>query len=157
MSDQDDERSQALIERVAKLAGAFGFNEVKVRWRLMHWRDRRRAEARAAKEGIRHAGYEHAVCAECGRIQPRGGRTCTGCGAPMTSRVAQVARRAGFISPIELSGSMVLGVLILICYAKQVAFSGGSFFAFDGRTLLALGAHFPPLEMEGQWWRLGTA
>ena len=88
MSEQDspgeheNARSDARIERAVKLAGAFGFNEVKLRWKLLRWRDQRRASAQATVDGIRHAGYEHAVCAECGRIQPRGGRECSGCGAP---------------------------------------------------------------------------
>lgn len=156
--EHDNARSDARIERAVKLAGAFGFNEVKLRWKLLRWRDQRRARAQATVDGIRHAGYEHAVCAECGRIQPRGGRECTGCGAPMTSRAAQVMRRAGFISPLELSASMALGVLILLCYARQVAFSDGAFASFDGRALVALGAHYPPIETAtGQWWRLGTA
>lgn len=156
--EHEDERSQRLIERVVRVAGLFGFNEVRLRWRLMAWRDRRRAEARAVAQGVEHAGYQHAVCGECGRIQVRGTRSCSGCGAPMSSRFTQVMRRMGFISPLELSASMVLGLLLLACYARQIAFTHGSFMSFDGRSLVALGAHFPPLELEaGQWWRLGTA
>src|SRR5436190_11480469 len=163
MSDAEDhqhenERRQARIERAVKLAGFFGFNEVRVRWKIMNWLSKREREARHVTEALAHTGYEHAVCLECGRIQPRGNRTCIGCEAPMGSRFAQTMRRAGFISPVDMSASMVLGALILLCYARQIAFTGGSWAGFGGEDLIQLGAHYPPAEWQlHQWWRLGTA
>jgi rhomboid protease GluP len=144
------------IERVVRAAGAIGMNEVRVRWKLLRWVDAWRARARRSEEAITHAGYAHAVCRECGRIQTRDSRTCIGCGAPMTSRLAQVLTRLGVAMPVPAPAIAVIAALVLVCYGRQVA-AQGSLFSFDGVTLVTLGAHVPPLEHAGQPWRLGTA
>jgi rhomboid protease GluP len=157
MSEEPEVDDFRWIERVVRIAGALGFNEVRVRWKLMRWAEKSRAARRRTRGAFTHVGYEHAVCHECGRIQPRGTRTCGGCGARMTSRLAQVMRRAGVYAPVPLSASSLIGVLIVACFVRQVAAAGGHVMTFDGASLVQLGAHVPSLERAGQWWRLATA
>jgi len=159
VSDQqpDESRRYAWIEHVAKAAALFGANPVQVRWRLMRWQDQREAAREASRVQVAHVRYAHAVCGQCGRVQPRGGKECTGCGARMESRAVQVLRRAGFLSPLGVSASVGLGALVMIAFAKQVVAADGALMGFPLGTLLELGAHAPVLEKQGEWWRLGTA
>ena len=144
-------------ERLVKVAGIFGFDETRLRWKLVRWRSEREAAAEQAGANVAHARYAHAVCPECGRVQPRGTKECLGCGARLSSHAVQVIRRFALVSPIDPSAGIVMGAMIVLCYVRQIAFSGGSFIDFETMTLLQLGAHYPPLEWQGEWWRLGTA
>ena len=58
----------------------------------------------------------------------------------MSSHAGQVLRRLGLIAPIQPSAAMLLGVMIAICYIRQITFSGGSIMAYDTLTLVRLGA-----------------
>lgn len=155
----DESRKYAWIDRVARIGEALGANPVRIRWRLMRWQDRRESDREAASVRAAHVRYAHAVCPRCGRVQPRSNRLCSGptCGVPLGSQLGQLLRRVGLMTGVSLSATSVLLGLIVIAYAKQVVASNGTFLVFDGQLLLALGAHWPPLERAGEWWRLGTA
>src|SRR5205085_2074858 len=79
----DESRDHEWIERIVKIAGALGMNPVRVRWKLMRWQGRQEEQRRASEQKSAHVRYAHAVCPECGRIQPRGTKECSGCGARM--------------------------------------------------------------------------
>lgn len=157
MSDSSGEHRPDWTERLVKIAGVFGFDETRLRWKLLRWRTQREEASERANAGMAHVRYAHAVCAECGRVQPRGTKECLGCGAPLSSHSVQVVRRLALVSPIDPSAGVILGAMIALCYVRQITYSGGSVMGFDVRTLLELGAHYPPLEWRGEWWRLGTA
>lgn len=151
-----DERDRSWTELVVKLAVALGFNEPRIRWKLMRWKDRREAAKDRAGVVAAHVAYQHSICGHCGRIEPRGTRTCTGCGHRMEPRFVQQLRRLGVHSPVGISVTWLCLLAIVAAFAKQVV-TQGAFFSFDLRTLVTLGAHVPILEREGQWWRLATA
>lgn len=151
-----DERDRTWTERFVKLAVALGVDETRLRWKLMRWHDQREAAKDRAGVVAAHVAYEHSICGNCGRIEPRGTRTCTGCGHRIEPRVVQQLRRLGVHSPVGISMTWLCLLAILAAFAKEVV-AQGAFFSFDGRTLVALGAHVPLLEREGQWWRLATA
>lgn len=159
MARPDSERSLAdtrWIDRIARLAGAFGFSETQVRWRLLRWQARAEEDAKRPADTLRHVGYAHSLCPECGRILPRGTKTCPGCEARVGTRAEQLVRRLGLQVPKGLSAGLFLGTLIVFAYARQSVVSG-SWTSPGGQALLALGSHYVPLELAGQWWRLGTA
>lgn len=145
------------IDKVAKLAGKLGFNETRVRWKLLRMREQRAEAAERARTAASHVRYEHAVCGHCGRILDRSARQCPSCGSKLEPRWVQMLRRAGMHAPVPLSVSTLIVAVILLAFVRQVIAGGGSFFAFQGQDLLRLGAHYPLLEQSGEWWRLGTA
>jgi membrane associated rhomboid family serine protease len=49
-------------------------------------------------------------------------------------------------------------VVMVAIYARMmIARPGQGYLSWDNETLIAFGAHYPPLVHAGQWWRLGTA
>lgn len=151
-----DERDYEFINKIARVAGKIGFNETRVRWKLLGMREKRAEASSRAKEAAAHVGYRHAVCGHCGRILDRSTKICPGCGSKLEPRWVQMLRRAGMHAPVPLSVSTFIGLVILIAFARQVI-TGSSIMSFEGMDLLRLGAHSPPLERAGEWWRLGTA
>ncbi|MBN2497822.1 MAG: rhomboid family intramembrane serine protease [Deltaproteobacteria bacterium] len=147
------------VERMARLAGWLGFNAVSVRWRLERWRQRSHSARAQAREKIDHLAYEHKVCPRCGRIHDRQQKICSGCGARLGGRSSQVLQRIGLSLPRALSVSSVLGLLIVVVYARLVLAEGGpdAIWSLSVGTLYAHGGHFAPAVRAGEWWRLGTA
>lgn len=153
-----DERSYAFIDRIAKLAGVLGFNETQVRWKLLRMREEREGAREQARAAAAHVGYEHAVCGNCGRILPRGTKTCPSCESRLEPRFVQMLRRAGMHAPVPLSVATLLGLILMIAFARQLVAQPSGMMGFSGETLARLGAHMPYYEAGAhQWWRLGTA
>src|SRR6185295_15033722 len=95
----------AWIEKVVGIAGALGFNQMRVRWKLIRWQESRRKARRWREQRIAHISYQHKTCHECGAVQDRNEAICTQCGAKLTSRTLQVLQRIGLTTPEFVSMS----------------------------------------------------
>ena len=146
------------IETAAKLAGLIGLNPVRVRWKLMAWRDARQAARHRRKEAVARVRYQHKICPACGSVQDKSNRACTGCGAKLTPRFLEMIQRAGFITPQIQSVSALLVFAIAAIYGRMVlAESGGGILSFKIETLLRFGGMYGVSVREGEWWRMSTA
>jgi rhomboid protease GluP len=147
------------VERLARLAGRLGMNEVQVRWRLRRFQQRARDRASVARTQAGHLAYRHKVCPGCGRVNDESARKCAGCGARLGGRLAQFFMRVGLRLPAFVSVSSLLGLGILLVYARVVLAEGrpDSVLNLQVATLLAHGGNFPPANLAGEWWRLATA
>jgi rhomboid protease GluP len=157
MSTQDP-RPGDLVETLVRLGSALGFNGTRLRWRLLRWQKAWHELRGRTQRGIEHAGYEHAVCPECGQVQDRKERRCVKCGAAMGARSWQLLRRLGLVVPTAVSVSTLLGMLILVAYLRvMLSQPGAGYFSVDSAELIYLGAYFLPAIREGQVWRHATA
>jgi rhomboid protease GluP len=146
------------IETAAKFAGFIGLNPVRVRWKLMAWREARQAAQNRRREVVVHIRYQHRICPACGSVQDRSLKACTACGARLTPRFMEILQRAGFLAPSIQSVSSLLALAIAVIYARMVIFeSGGGIVSFDIRTLMRFGGMYWENVREGEWWRLSTA
>ncbi len=152
--DQPNEREWT--ERVIRVAGLFGLNAVRLRWKLMAWQRRADERKQRSVEAAAHVKYRHAVCPSCRRVNPRGTKRCAGCDAALLPPALQAFHRMGVLSGEGLSVTTGLAVLILLAFTRQMLVSG-SIWMFGVGSLVPLGAHVPQLEHQGEWWRLGTA
>ena len=146
----------AWIEQVVKVAGALGFNAMRVRWKLMRWHEGRRKAARRREQWRDHVRYEHKTCGECGALQDKAELICTSCGARLTSRRIQVLQRLGLGAPGRGAMSIALAMAILAVYARVWIAGGGGLMAPPGWALDDFGAHGPSLTAL-EPWRLATA
>jgi hypothetical protein len=145
------------IETLSKIAGSVGLNQVRVRWKLMGWRDSWRNRKHQARVTAEHIGYEHRICPSCGSIQDRALKICGNCGQPLTPRPLEMLNRLGLVAPRLASVSSILTAAILICYARTVVAGGGlDILYMDGNVLYHFGANDPPAVVAGQWRRLST-
>lgn len=147
------------VELLAGLAGALGMNKVRVRWKLERLRRRREERGRERENRWRNLGYQHKVCPRCARINDRAEKVCGGCGAPLAGRPWELLRRVGLRAPVVQSVSAVLGILILLVYARLILaeWPRPGIFAFQVGTLYLHGGHYPPAVLAGQYWRWLTA
>ena len=156
----DNDRDDDWIERLVSIAGTLGFNKVQVRWKLRNRVEKFREKKQLAGQHVRHAGYEHKICGQCGALQDKGVKRCQQCGAPLAGVKFQMLSRLGFRLPSFVSASSVIGLLILIAYAR-VALSGDegtNFFSIGVKTLFRFGGHLPDyVRASGEYWRFGTA
>ena len=145
------------IDTITKIAGALGFNSVRVRWKLMRWRKSTKHKGQGAVDTISHVGYEHRICPNCGRLQDGSHKICTNCGASLTPRFLEILNRIGLVTPHLVSVSSIVLVAIVGCYLRTVSANGSlGFINIDWQVLLAFGANYPPSILAGEWWRLGT-
>jgi rhomboid protease GluP len=147
------------VDRVVKVGGALGLNEVKLRFKLQRFQ-RQREQARRRREQRReHVQYQHKTCDACGAVQDRDERVCGRCGEPLSSRRRQVIRRIGLSMPQLASVSTLLGIAIVIVYVRLTIAAGGAgdLFNLPIRTLYEFGGHFAPAVAAGEWWRWVTA
>ncbi len=143
------------IEKVSRLAGSVGLNAVRVRWKLVAWREKWHEAFERNRDKARHVKYEHRVCGRCGALADRSVKVCPQCGDRLVPRWMEILNRVGLMTPEVASISTLLALACLAAYAR-VALAGGSIFAFDGETLFTFGGSFPPAVWQGQWWRVAT-
>ncbi len=147
------------VERLAKLSAWFGFNPVRVRWKLDRLRQRAAERRSRAGQRVEQIRYAHKVCPRCGRVNDRADDVCAGCGNKLGGRIWQVLTRIGVSFPEALSVSSLLGLAIVAVYARMALYEGGpdSIFSFKLETLFRFGGRWPPAIEAGEWWRLGTS
>lgn len=146
----------AWIEKLVDVAGALGFNKMRVRWKLLRWQESRRKARRWREQRIAHIRYEHKTCPECGAVHDRSDAICTQCGAKLTSRTVQVLQRIGLTTPELLSMSTLLVLAFLGVHLRVWLATGGGFGSPSGQLLIDFGGRFPPLVAD-EPWRLVTA
>lgn len=146
-----------VVEAVARLAGALGLNEVRVRWKLLRLQQQLARSQSGAKLRVEQMGYAHKSCRSCGAVADGAEQVCPRCGGPLASRAAELLRRVGLVLPVSWSFSALLAVAFAFAYARMMAAEpGGGILSFSSETLLGAGALWPP-ALEAQPWRLGTA
>jgi rhomboid protease GluP len=145
------------IETAVKLAGFIGLNQVRVRWKLMAWREARQAAQNRRREVVAHIRYQHRICPACGSVQDRSNKACEACGAKLTPRFMEILQRAGIIAPQALSISSLLALAIAVIYVRMVlSENGGGISFFQNDTLIRFGGVCRENVQEGEWWRLST-
>lgn len=146
------------IDWVVKVASFFGVNPVRLRWKLIAWRESMGRAKAQGQSTVEHITYEHKVCPHCGSLQDKNNKTCSACGKRLSFRFWEIMRRMGFTLP---KFGSVTGVITAVCVAAYVRLmvyqGGGGLMSFDIETLMRFGAHYPPYVWAGQWWRLSTA
>lgn len=146
----------AWIEKVVGVAGALGFNRMRVRWKLIRWQESRRKARRWREQRITHIRYEHKTCPECGAVQDRNEAICTSCGARLGSRGAQVLQRIGLSMPRALSMSTVLALALLAVYFRVWIAAGGGLGSPAAALLHDFGGR-SQRATAGEPWRVLTA
>jgi membrane associated rhomboid family serine protease len=146
----------AWIEKVVGVAGALGFNQMRMRWKLIRWQERRRKARRWREQRIAHIRYEHKTCPECGAVQDRNEAICTSCSARLGSRGVQVLQRVGLSMPRALSMSTLLALALLGVYFRVWIAAGGGLGSPTGALLHDFGGH-SQRATAGEPWRVLTA
>lgn len=157
MPESGDNGGFDWIETLVTLAGLVGMNKVRVRWKLMRYREGAAQQGRRARARAAHVGYEHKVCPRCGTINDRDARTCVKCEDRLRSHRWQQVERVGLSVPGFLSISTALCVAMLAIYAFLATESAGGLWSLDSLTLLRHGGSYPPAIRAGEVWRLGTS
>jgi rhomboid protease GluP len=153
-----DSGSKDWIETIVGWASSVGLNGTRLRWRLLRWQKTWQQFGGRTRLGIAQAGYQHAVCPECGQVQDRRERRCVKCGAAMRPHALQTLNRLGLVIPSAISVSTLLGMLILIAYLRlMLSRPGTGYLGVDSDELVYLGAYYLPAIRSGQIWRHATA
>lgn len=144
------------IDRVVSVGARLGFNEVRLRWRLMGWVEGWHNRRHASRHAVEHALYENKVCPFCGGLNDKGEASCHRCHEALPSHRWQVMARLGLVAPIGWTVSSLVALATALVY---VALAGAdpSWDAPSFRTLVLGGAGFTDLVLVGEWWRLATA
>lgn len=146
------------VENTTKVAALFGFNPIRVRFKLQRLADRWAHRVQRAGLSAKHLAYEHQTCPECGRVLDRSERRCPGCDAALGARPLHLLRRLGLVSPRVVSASALLAAAIMLAYARvMVANQGAGLMGFSSLELVRYGALFGPAFHAGEWWRPATA
>ena len=147
-----------LVELIVRIGVALGANEVRLRWKLMRLQGSMQRIERDVDQKVTHVRYKHKVCASCGSVQDREAKVCTACGEPVANWWVQALERIGLAMPKMLSISSLLGLAMVLIYARLIqAQGGGGIISMEIETLMRFGGHFPPAVHAGEVWRLGTA
>jgi rhomboid protease GluP len=152
------DRHDELIEKLVRLSGALGLNQVRTRWRLRRWATNFERWRSSSREEPR--GYEHRVCGNCGSLQDRDAKLCTRCGERLGSRSGERLHRMGFAAP-RLSLSAGLGLLITLCFFRLILAAPNLgfevLFTMDPEALWVHGSWHLRAFQAGQYWRILTA
>ncbi len=157
--EQRDEGSR-WIDLAVKLAPWFGLKPVRVRWRLENRRRRRAQRARRREQQLDHVRYAHKTCAACGAVHDRDAAICTRCGEKLGARSMQVLGRMGLLAPEWLSMSSLLGLALVLAFARQLAAAPGGLGDLLGvpvPILKELGGNLRNELLAGEYHRLLTA
>jgi rhomboid protease GluP len=156
MSEFD--RKSDWIDWLTGIAGALGMNKVRVRWKLMYWRDSWARSRQQASNTVEEVGYRHKVCPHCGTLQDEFHKTCANCGKLLLPHWLEVLKRAGIGLPEVQSVSSLLTLVMIAIYVRMILFQGPSgVLSFDMETLIRFGAHWREATEAGQFWRISTA
>ena len=152
---QYDQQGRDWGETLVKVAGALGFNETKLRWKLQIWRRNRARKQRGSDHVVRHIKYEHKVCPACGQLNDQGEDTCTSCDEALAGRKMEVLHRIGLSLPGGLSVSAILGLLLALVYVRLIMaeWPNAGILSLNVETLIRHGGHWRPMVVEGQYWR----
>src|SRR5665213_1851596 len=112
------------IDWLTDIAGFFGMNKVKIRWKLMTWRDSWKQSKQRAANTVEEVRYRHKVCLHCGTLQDESHRTCLNCGKLLLPHWLEVLKRAGVGIPQVQSISSLLSVVMIAIYLRMVLFQG---------------------------------
>ena len=156
MSDFDPKSDW--IDWLTGIAGFLGMNKVKIRWKLMTWRDSWQHSKQKAANTMEEVRYKHKVCPHCGTLQDERRKTCLNCGKLLMPHWLEVLKRVGIGLPQVQSVSSLLTLTMILIYIRMVFFQGPSgVLAFDQDTLIRFGAHAREFTEDGQFWRISTA
>jgi membrane associated rhomboid family serine protease len=147
------------IDRVSRIAGALGMNQVRVRWKLQNWANKRERKRRAREQRSQHVHYQHKVCSACGAVQDRSARVCSSCGTKLSARWQQVVARTGLTSPALISVSTLIGTMLVLVFGKSMMINQShDIMSIHPMTLVEQGGSFPPIvSAYHEYWRFGTA
>jgi membrane associated rhomboid family serine protease len=153
--DPERPRGRDWTERVARIAGALGFNETRVRWKLQIWRGKWTRTRRRTDQTRRHITYAHKVCPRCGQLNDQDERACTSCGQALAGRRMEVLHRLGLSVPRVVSVSGLLGLALVLVYARLIAaeWPHAGILSVSAKTLVLHGGHWTPAVQQGQYWR----
>jgi len=142
--------------RLARVLGALGFNEMRIRWKLMRWQENWRRGGEQAQNRSRWVRYEHKVCVSCRALNDREEERCVRCGAALPGRAGQVVGRLGVLFGISPT-VILIGLMVAIFAWMKVEQGGGLMADFTLQTLVSFGGNSPFYTIaENQWWRLST-
>ncbi len=96
------------IEGGTRLAGALGMNPVRVRWKLMQWKESWEHSRQKAANTVEEVRYRHKVCPFCGTLQDDSRKTCLNCGKVLLPHWLEVLKRVGIGLPQVQSVSSFL-------------------------------------------------
>jgi rhomboid protease GluP len=154
----NDPHHSDLIETIVRLASTLGLNGTRLRWKLRHWQKALQDWHQRKRSEIHHAGYQHAICPQCGQVQDRQERRCVNCSAVLGARTWQVVNRLGLVVPSAISVSTLLGMIIVVAYLRlMIARPGSGYLSVPSDDLIYLGAYYLPALQAGQLWRHATA
>ncbi len=145
------------IDRLARIGGLLGLNPVKIRWKLMNFKERWSNPRNRSRVTNQPSAYQHRICPHCHTLQDRTNKICPNCGMAMVPRFLEVLGRLGIVGFHPASVSSLLSAGIILCYLRVAIAQGGlGFLNLEGDTLIHFGGNFPPAVREGEWWRLST-
>lgn len=159
-----------LVEAVLAALGALGVNATRLRWRWNRFRSDVAARRADAANRLRGVTVQHRMCRSCRALVPAGSRTCTECGAPLSSSGGPgLSRVAAWALPGIPPGSAAVLTVNFVLFALiglRAGFApmgdagggpGGLFqiLSFQSDTLIRYGSGNNLLLLErGDWWRL---
>lgn len=141
-------------------AGALGFNRIRVRWKLDKLRRNFAHFAAQTKGKAAHVRYAHKVCPYCHAVNDVEAKNCARCERPLIGRTFQILSRVGILTPSVVNISSLLGMMMVIIYARVTIAAGGGFesiFSMDTAVLFKHGASFAGAYHHGEWYRLLTS
>jgi rhomboid protease GluP len=157
------------VDLLARALDAVGLNGTRLRWR---WNARRREIGETglrAEMFARSTRGAYKMCPSCRALVPRSARTCSECGAHLsTVRAPGLTRAIGNLIPgatattgIILAANTVLFALMLMIPVSVPGEDPGNplsrLLGFDGLTLIRYGSGFSPLTLGFlEVWRLVT-
>ena len=160
------------IERLARWGGALGMNPVRIRWKLRAWQQHMAQRKRRLSTQAQAMTRTHKTCPACNGINGPDDKECIHCGARLSSRQVELARRLLRQMNLGLSAETLLASAYALIYLL-IAFNGpqSSLLSLSPIDLAAFGAnvHDPagPVvafmgggsvrTMDAQWWRLLTS
>ena len=162
------------VESMVRLAAGLGFNAVRVRWRLLRMQDRLTKLRERAQLRVEHSRWQHKVCGACGAVNDQSERKCVQCDVRLGARWVDTLARLGVLPTTPGRATVLLGALILLCFAREMSTCGiSALLAPSGQCLIRIGGNLSSqVLMRGlhpeiatqlggghavEYWRLGTA